>query len=132
MLSGRDVSMSHMGNSHLIIMFTVGPEDVAEGDRIFANHGEWMKGHPRDGDTALLDYTISKGTELSSPLDPSSEPTGNTVFVIDEYYESPAGIAAHWQASEGWPEMSTAAAAWFAKAKGIVTLHNGTVVQALW
>jgi len=27
--------------------------------------------------------------------------------------------------------MSSAAPAWFAKAK-IVTLHNGTVVQALW
>ena len=28
--------MSHMGKSHLIIMFTVGPDDVAEGDRLFA------------------------------------------------------------------------------------------------
>jgi len=124
--------MSHMGKSHLIIMFTVGPEDVAEGDRIFANHAEWMKGHPREGDTALLDYTISKSAELSNPLDPSSEPTGNTIFVIDEYYESPAGVAAHWQASAEWPEMSSAAADWFGKAKSIVTLNDGTVVQALW
>ena len=38
--------MSNMGKSHLVIMFTVGPDDVAEGDRIFASHGEWMKGHP--------------------------------------------------------------------------------------
>jgi hypothetical protein len=30
--------MSHMGKSHLVIMFTVGPDDVAEGDRIFASH----------------------------------------------------------------------------------------------
>jgi hypothetical protein len=87
--------MSHMGKSHLVIMFTVGPDDVAEGDRIFASHGEWMKGHAREGDEALLDYTISKGPELSNPMDPSSEPTGNTVFVIDEYYASPAGIARH-------------------------------------
>ena len=36
----KGVSMSHMGKSHLIIMFTVGPDDVAEGDRIFASHGE--------------------------------------------------------------------------------------------
>ncbi|HYX78641.1 MAG TPA: hypothetical protein VE727_04700, partial [Solirubrobacterales bacterium] len=85
--------MSHMGKSHLVVMFTVGPDDVAEGDRIFASHGEWMKGHPREGDEALLDYTISKGPELSNPMDPTSEPTGKTVFVLDEYYESPAGIA---------------------------------------
>jgi hypothetical protein len=127
----KGASMSHMGESHLIIMFTVGPDDVAEGDRIFASHGEFMKGHPREGDVALVDYTVSKGPELSNPMDPSSEPTGNTTFVIDERYASPAGIARHWQdTTDNWPEMSSAAPAWFAKAT-IVTLHNGTVVQAL-
>ncbi len=123
--------MSHMGKSHLIIMFTVGPDDVAEGDRIFASHGEWMKGHTREGDEALLDYSISKGPELSNPMDPSSEPTGKTIFVIDEYYASPAGIARHWQdAGENWPDMA-AAMAWSAKGT-VATLHNGTAVQALW
>ena len=111
-------------------MFTVGPDDVAEGDRIFASHGEWMKGHPREGDVALLDYTISKGPELSNPMDPNSEPTGKTIFVIDEYYESPAGIARHWQdAMDNWPDMS-AVMAWSAKGT-VATLHNGTAVQAL-
>ena len=65
--------MSHKGKTQIVIMWTVGPDDVAEGDRIFASHGEWMKGHPRQGDVALLDYTISKGPELSNPLDPNSE-----------------------------------------------------------
>jgi len=112
-------------------MFTVGPDYVAEGDRIFASHGEWMKGHPREGDVALLDYTISKGPELSNPMGPNSEPTGKTVFVIDEYYESPAGIAWHWQdGMDNWPDMS-AAMAWSAKGT-VATLHNGTAVQALW
>ena len=121
-----------MGKSHLVIMFTVGPDDVAEGDRLFASHGEFMKSHPREGDVALLDYTVSKGPELSNPMDPNSEPTGNTIFVVDEHYESPAGIARHWQdTTDNWPEMSSAAPAWFAKAT-IVTLHNGTIVQALW
>jgi hypothetical protein len=123
--------MSYMGKSHLVIMFTVGPDDVAEGDRIFASHGEWMKGHPREGDVALLDYSISKGPELSNPMDPTSEPTGNTVFVLDEYYESPAGIARHWQDGiDNWGDMS-AVGAWSAKAR-VATLHNGTAVQALW
>jgi hypothetical protein len=96
-----------------------------------AENGEWMKGHPREGDVALLSYTISKGPELSNPMDPNSEPTGRTTFVIDEYYESPAGIARHWQESMNWPEMSSDIPAWMAKAT-VVTLHNGTVVQALW
>ena len=76
--------MSQLGKSHLMIMWTVGADDVAEGDRIFASHGPWMKGHPREGDAALLEYTVSKGPELSNPLDPSSEPTGRTIFVLDE------------------------------------------------
>src|SRR5712691_5025886 len=108
--------MSQMGKSHLVIMWTVGPDDVAEGDRIFASHGEWMKGHPREGDVALLDYTVSKGPELSNPMDPSS---------------SPAGIARHWQdATDNWPDLS-AAVAWGAKGT-VATLHNGTALQALW
>ena len=123
--------MSHMGKTHLVISFTVAAEDVAEGDRLFASHGQWMKGHPRDGDVALLEYTVSKGPELSNPLDPSSEPTGKTIFVIDEYYESPAGIANHWQDSaDNFPEMQ-ALLAWGGKAT-VTTLHNGTAVQALW
>jgi len=123
--------MSHRGKSHLVIMFTVGPDDVAEGDRIFASHGEWMKGHPREGDVALLDYTVSKGPELSNPMDPNSEPTGKTTFVLDEYYESPAGIARHWQdAMDNWSDLS-AVMAWGAKGT-VATLHNGTAVQALW
>jgi hypothetical protein len=122
--------MSHMGKSHLVIMYTVGPDDVAEGDRIFASHGEWMKGHPREGDEALLEYSISKGPELSNPMDPSSEPTGRTIFVINEYYASPAGMARHWQdAAENWSDMA-AALAWSAKGT-VTTLHNGTAVQAL-
>jgi hypothetical protein len=123
--------MSNLGKTHLVIMFTVGPDDVAEGDRIFASHGQWMKGHPREGDVALLEYSISKGPELSNPLDPSSAPTGNTIFVLDEFYESPAGIANHWQdAMANWQDMS-AIMAWAAKGT-VATLHDGTVTQALW
>jgi len=123
--------MSSIGKSHLVIMFTVGADDVAEGDRLFASHGEFMKGHTREGDGALLEYSVSKGPELSNPMDPNSEPTGKTIFVIDEYYESPAGIARHWEDTSGnWSEMSSAAPAWFAKAT-IATLHHGTAVQAL-
>src|SRR4051812_49978006 len=80
-------------------MWTVDPEDVAEGDRIFESHAAWMTGHSREGDTALLSYKIAKGPELSNPVDPNSEPTGNTIFVLNEIYEAPAGVAEHWRLS---------------------------------
>ena len=123
--------MSNLGKTHIIIMWTVGPDDVAEGDRIFASHAEWMKGHPREGDTALLSYSISKGPELANPLDPNSEPTGNTMFLLDEFYESPAGVARHWQdATTNWTDIG-ALVEWSAKGT-VATLHSGTAVQALW
>ena len=123
--------MSNMGKTHIIIMWTVGPGDVAEGDRICASHAEWMKGHPRKGDAALLSYSISKGPELSNPLDPTSDPTGNTIFMLDEIYESPAGVPRHWQdATDNWQDLG-AIVEWSAKGT-VATMHSGTVVQALW
>ena len=128
--------MSEMGKSHIVIMWTVGPNDVAEGDRIFESHGKWMKGHAREGTTALRSYSISKGPELSNPMDPDSSPTGNTIFVLDEFYESPAGPVEHWRLArssdpaETWQDLD-AFIAWSAKGK-ICTLHSGTVIQALW
>src|SRR5688572_28455813 len=73
-MKGRPMSL--MGKAHLVIMWSVDSSEEGEWDRIFASHGEWIIGHPRDGDVALLSYTISKGPERSSLLDPSSEPTG--------------------------------------------------------
>lgn len=95
-----------------------------------------MPGHAREGDTALRSYSISKGPELSNPLDPDSSATGNTIFVLDEFYESPAGPVEHWRLArssdpvETWQDLD-AAIEWSAKAK-VCTLHSGTVVQDLW
>jgi hypothetical protein len=113
-------------------MWTVGPPDVAEGDRIFESHGKWMTGHSREGDTALLDYSISKGPELENPMDPNSAPTGDTIFVLDEFYESPAGVVEHWRlAAEGRQDLG-AVMEWTGKATKVSTLHSGTPVQGLW
>jgi hypothetical protein len=124
--------MSLMGKAHLVIMWSVDSSQEGEWDRIFASHREWMAGHPRDGDLALLSYTVSKGPEQASPLDPSSAPTGKTVYVLDEYYESPAGITRHWEeAMETWADDLGAVVQGSARAT-VSTLHSGTVVNALW
>jgi hypothetical protein len=74
-----------LGKTHIVVMRTVGPDEVAAGDAVFQSHGKWMEGHSRQGDTALLDYSISKGPELANPVDPDSPPIGDTVFVLDEF-----------------------------------------------
>jgi hypothetical protein len=124
--------MADIGKTHIVIMWSVGPDEVAEGDRIFESHGKWMTGHPRQGPATLLDYSISKGPELADPMDPDSAPTGDTIFVLDEFYESPAGVVNHWRdARENWQDLQ-AAVDWTARAKKVVTLHSGTVVRGLW
>ena len=124
--------MSLQGNAHLVIMWTVDSEDESEWDRIFASHGRWMVDHPREGETALLSYTISKGPELSNPMDPSSEATGKLVYVLDEYYQTPAGISRHWQeAMTSWADDLGAVTAASSRAT-VSTLHSGRVIQALW
>ena len=123
--------MSEMGKTHIAAMWIVSPDDVPEGDRLFESHGRWMTGHPREGAVALRSYSISKGPQLSNPLDPNSAPTGNTIFVLSEVYESPAGVDEHWkQAAETWQDLEKWME-WSARCN-VSTLHNGTIVQAHW
>src|SRR6476619_4237157 len=75
----KEGRMDYRGRTHLIYVIVAPPDQVAEGDRIFANHAPWMKAtHHRDGNKALLTYNVSKGPELSNPLDQNSAQTGNT------------------------------------------------------
>ncbi len=124
--------MSHKGKTQLTVNFTVSRDLVGEGDRIFASHAAWMeKTHYREGELALLLYNVVKGAEQSNPLDPTSESTGNTSFVLTEVYENPAGLDDHWrQAAESWEDFG-AFMEWAGKVK-VVTLHGSPVVHSLW
>ena len=45
------------------------PDQVAEGDRIYRSHIDWMKAtHHRDGSNALMSYDVSKSPDSRSPL----------------------------------------------------------------
>ena len=41
-----------LGKTHIVVMWTVGPDEVAAGDAVFQSHGKWMEGHSREGGTA--------------------------------------------------------------------------------
>jgi len=75
---------------------------------------------------------ICSARAAPASVDPDSAPTGDTIFVLDEFYESPAGVVEHWRlARETWEDLP-AFMDWTGKAKKVVTLHSGTVVQGLW
>ena len=53
---------------------------------------------------AVLQHLQGPGAVES--LDPNSNPTGDTIFVLDEFYESPVGVVEHWrQAVETWQDL---------------------------
>ena len=124
--------MARKGNIQFTMIFTMPAEHVAEGDRIFKSHAAWMeRTHYRSGEKALLIYDLSKAPEMKDPMDPNSEPSGKTNFILSEVYESPAGLQDHWaQAAENWEDFGNLQA-WMGK--GNFTLINGApIVHSLW
>ena len=124
--------MAHVGKTQLTYVISVPSDLVAEGDRLFASHGPWMEStHGRSGDTALLSYNVSKAPERSNPMDPNSAPTGNTIFVLHEIYESDAGVADHFEkAATTWSEFPDLVK-WLEKCQ-IAGVAASPVINSLW
>jgi len=124
--------MANEGKIQLLITFVATPEKVGEIDRLVASHRGWIaETHHRDGSKALLSYNFSKGPELANPLDPGSEATGNTRYVLSEIYESPDGIADHWQqAQASWGDFG--ALVEMIGGCSPQSLHAGEIAASLW
>ena len=124
--------MKYHDKTQLALIIIAPPDQVAEGDRIFKSHGSWMEAtHYRDGEKALLSYNVSKGPALSNPMDPNSDPTDNTCFVLSEIYESKAGVVDHFkQGSENW-EDSQAFVTWLEKCK-VTLVPAASIFNSLW
>ena len=124
--------MAHKGKIQLMYLIVAPPEQVEEGDRIFRSHGPWMEStHHRDGERALLSYNVSKMPELTNPMDPSSDPTGNVCYVLTEIYETEAGVANHFQlATDTWQDFP-ALGEWLGKCT-IVGVPTAPIINSLW
>jgi len=124
--------MAYHGKTQLTFIIVAPPDQVEEGDRIFRSHAPWMEAtHHRDGEKALLRYTVSKAPELSNPMDPNSAPTGNTCFILDEIYETEAGVADHFQqAMSSWQDFP-AFGAWLEKCK-VTAVPAASILNSLW
>ena len=124
--------MAYEGKSQLLITFVAPSDKVGEIDRLVASHAAWMADtHHREGSKALLSYSFSKGPELANPMDPGSEATGNTRYVLNEIYESPDGISDHWhQAQASWTDFG--AIVEILASCDTQTLHSGEIAASLW
>jgi hypothetical protein len=87
--------------------------------------------HHRDGDKALLTYNVSKAPELSNPFDQNSAPTGNTVFILSEIYQTEAGVADHFQqGAANWQDFP-ALVKWLEKCK-VSGVPAAPIINSLW
>lgn len=124
--------MAYTGKVQLTFIISAPEDQVAEGDRLFANHAAWMaETHHKDGEKALYVYNVSKAPALSDPMDITSAPTGRTNFVLMEIYESEAGVADHYaQAMGNWSEFPNFGA-WLGKCE-VNIVSSAPIVQSLW
>lgn len=123
--------MANNGRTQLTFVIIAPPDQVKEGDRIFASHAPWMKStHHRDGDKALLTYNVSKAPELSNPFDMKSAPTGNTVFILSEIYQTDAGAVDHFEQAASWPDFP-GLVKWLEKCK-VTGVPAATIFTSLW
>ena len=124
--------MAYLGRTQLIFVIVAPPDQEKEGERIFGSHAPWMKAtHHRDGDKALLTYNVSKAPELSNSFDQNSAPTGNTVFILSEIYQTEAGVADHFQqAAASWQDFP-ALVKWLEKCK-VSGVPAAPIINSLW
>lgn len=123
--------LSNERDTSITFIFTAEPNQVAEGERLFASHAEWMeKTHHREGELALVGYDVTQGSELSNDLDPSSTPTDRTCFVLNEVYSKPAGLADHWKRADSWQDFG-AFMAWAGEVD-VTVLHGSPITHSLW
>jgi hypothetical protein len=107
-------------------------DDAAEGSALFASHAAFMaETHHRDGKLAMLCYDIASGPEFVDPMAPDPTPSGNTIFLMVEIYETAEGVADHWRlGTTVWPDFA-AMQKWLGKCN-VTILHGSKVIQSLW
>jgi hypothetical protein len=124
--------MARKGKTQVTYVIVAPPDLVAEGERLFRSHAPWMeKTHHHQGEKALLSYDVSEAPEKANPLDPASPATGNTCFILNEVYETDAGVADHFrQAQSSWHDFP-ALVSWMQKCK-VAGVAAAPIVQSLW
>ena len=113
--------MDYQGNAQFFLAIKAPGELEDVGDAIFEDHQAFMsRTHHRDGDNALLQYTVSKLTNDD----------GTVTYLLCEVYEAPAGVAEH-------IKLAQADALWdpfhdFLSKCEVIGGGPGTIISSLW
>lgn len=108
---------------HSFVAFKVPAEHADEADRFFEHHAEWMeRTHPRDGEEALLQYTVSK----------NSDGEGNILILLAEVYKTKVGIDNHRKPHHGEPGLHEELVGLVEKCEATIGRNDSEVVHSLW
>lgn len=113
--------MNYTGKAQFSLVFVAPPELESEGDRIFNLHAAWMaETHHREGDKALLQYTVAK----------NSDDDGNIRFVLTEVYETMAGVEDHYEQAGSWEGIND----WdkFGDQCKVTYVGGASIIHSLW
>ena len=79
---------------------------VGEVEKVLESHEAWMRGtHRGPSEPSPLVYTLTKGSELNNPLDPSEGITGFTLIALTEIYNGQDGCQAHLDIVDDWKDF---------------------------
>jgi hypothetical protein len=128
----KEVEMSYENKVMIAMQVIASAEGVAEGERLFASHAAFMaETHHREGELAMLSYNVASGPEFVDPLAPELTPSGRTIFLMVEIYETEAGVADHWRkGQEVWADFGVMMQ-WLDTCE-VTILHGSKVVRSLW
>lgn len=124
--AGTFTAVNYRGKCHVSMILTVNKEQEQTTDAMWKRHAEWMaKTHAKEGDTELLNYTLSKAEQLSDEMNIESEKNGKIAYILSEYYAKPDGLRDHWkQASETGGEILGTLTDLLKKDGASVTMQN--------
>ena len=129
---------SQTGHRTFNFSFVVSADNEKDWDEAFESHGSWMrathclnaKADPAYGMLGtLVDYYISKASEMKNPLDPSEGTTGNLIYTLNEVYTRPEGTEAHMEAVPSWKSFESFLEL-IASSKATMIMH-GEVIQSM-
>ncbi|WP_368563989.1 hypothetical protein [Pseudoxanthomonas sp. UTMC 1351] len=125
------------GYHQLTIVVTTNAENVVDGDDLWDDHHAYIKSSHRfvAGEPApfVVTYSLTKGVERENPLDPASNVTGRTTYVLNECYRTSEDILLHWSKTSAEWDRFVEIIAWMQRpGTQVVTLHDGVVRNSLW
>jgi hypothetical protein len=98
-----------VGNTTFGFTMRVPASDEIAVDDLFSSHAGWMSEthslKPESGKLQMLEYFVSKATELNDMMDPSKGSTGNIIYSVSEVHLDDEHFGKHVELGQNWSRI---------------------------